>query len=121
MISHLAKGRLDSQKWMFFWKTSEGGAGGGVISDPTNFIADFFGFKMVYFVRKFWKQCPKRGERGGVISNPKNVIANLRKLTHIYKLSRKKRNEDFQNGGGGVKGCLDFFQKNINFGATGCP
>ena len=32
------------------------------------------------------------GERGRVIANPKNFIANLRKLTHIYELSQKKRN-----------------------------
>ena len=38
--------------------------GGGVISDPKNYIADFFGFKTVYFGRKFWKKCPKRGEGG---------------------------------------------------------
>ena len=47
---------------MFFWKRSEGG--GEVISDPKNYIADFFGFETVYFGRKFWKKCPKRG-RGG--------------------------------------------------------
>ena len=60
----------------------------GVIYDPKNYIADFVGFKAVYFGRKFWKKCPKRGE--GVISNPKNFIANLRKLTHIYEFLRKK-------------------------------
>ena len=47
---------------MFFWKTFEGG---GVISGPKNYIADFFGFKTVYFGRKFWKKCPKRGGGGG--------------------------------------------------------
>ena len=34
------KGRLCSQKWMNFRKTSKGGGG---ISDPKNFVADFFG------------------------------------------------------------------------------
>ena len=63
---------------------------GGVIFDPKYYFADFFGFKTVYFGRKFWKKCPKRGGGGGVISNPKNFIANLRKLTHIYELSQKK-------------------------------
>ena len=38
---------------------------GGVISGPKNYIADFFGFKTVYFGRKFWKKCPKRGGGGG--------------------------------------------------------
>ena len=47
---------------MFFWKSSEGG--GGVISGPKNYIADFFGLKTVYFGRKFWKKCPKRGGGG---------------------------------------------------------
>ena len=56
----------------------------------------------------------KGGEGGGVISNPKNFIANLRKLTHIYKFSQKKAQCNFQKwGGGGVKGRLVFFQKNI--------
>ena len=44
---------------MFFWKTSEGG---GVISDPKNYIADFVGFKAVY--KK--AQCNfKKGTGGG--------------------------------------------------------
>ena len=63
---------------------------GGIIFDPKNYIADFVGFKTVYFGRKFWKKCPKRGGGGGVISNPKNFIANLRKLAHIYELSEAK-------------------------------
>ena len=32
------------------------GGGGGVIFDPKNYIADFVGFKAVYFSRKFWKK-----------------------------------------------------------------
>ena len=32
---------------------------GGVISDPKNYIADFFGFKTVYFGPKFWKKMSK--------------------------------------------------------------
>ena len=62
----------------FFAKSPKGG-----VSDPKKFTADFFVFKTVYFGRKFWKKCPKRGEWGGVISNPKKIIANLRKLTHL--------------------------------------
>ena len=42
----------------------------------------------------------KGGKWGGRISNPKNFIAILRKLTHIYELSRKKRNEESKNEGG---------------------
>ena len=64
--------------------------GGGVISDPKNYIADFVGFKAVYFGEKK-AQCnfQKGGERGGVIANPKNFIANLRVLNGF---SGKKRN-----------------------------
>ena len=46
----------------FFGKSPKGG---GVISDPKNYIADFFGFKTAYFGCKFWTKCPKRGEGGG--------------------------------------------------------
>ena len=77
---------------MNFWKTSEGG-GGHFRSKKLH--CRFFGFKTVYFGRKFWKKCPKRGE-GGVISNPKNFIANLRKLAHIYELMQKKAQGNFQ-------------------------
>ena len=41
--------------------------------------------------------------RGGVVSNPKNFIANLRKLAHIYELSQKKAQCNFQKVTGGVK------------------
>ena len=60
-------------------------------------------------------------EEEGVSSNPTNFLANLRKLMHIYDLSQKKRNEDFQKRGVGVKVRLDFFQKDINFGRAGRP
>ena len=48
---------------MFFWKTSEGG--GGVISDPKNYIADFVGFKAVYFGGKKRNVISKKGGDGG--------------------------------------------------------
>ena len=32
------------------------GGKGGAISDPKNYIADFVGFKAVYFGAKFWKK-----------------------------------------------------------------
>ena len=65
---------------VFFEKVRRGG---GVISDPKNFIADLFVFKTGYFGCKFLKKCPKRGERGGVISSPKKIIANLRIFTNF--------------------------------------
>ena len=94
---------------MFFWKTSEGG---GVISDPKNYIADFVGFKAVYFGEKKRNVISKKGGRGGgVIANPKNFIANLRILNGF---SGKKRNVISKKGRGG-QGRLEVFQKNINF------
>ena len=52
----------------------------------------------------------------GVVSNPKNFIANLRKLAHIYELSQKKAQCNFQknDGGGGGQGRLGILQKNIH-------
>ena len=59
---------------------------------------------------------------GGVISNPKNFIANLRKLTHIYKLSQKKAQCNFQKGmGRGVKAVWTFFKKTSKFESTVVP
>ena len=54
----------------------------------------------------------KGGGGGGVISNPKNFIANLRKLTHIYEFSQKKRNVISKNReGGGSKAVWEFSKK----------
>ena len=47
----------------FFGKVLKG-EGGVIISDPKNYIADFVGFKAIYFGSKFWKKCPKRGGKG---------------------------------------------------------
>ena len=55
---------------------------GGVISDPKNYIADFVGFKAVYFGRKFWKKCPKRG--GGDLQSKKSHC----KFTQVTHRSR---------------------------------
>ena len=61
----------------------------------------------------------KEGGRGGVIANPKNFIANLRILNGF---SGKKRNVISKKGrGGGGKGRLEVFQKNIHFWADGRP
>ena len=80
---------------------------GEVIFDPKNYIADFFGFKTVYFGRKFWKKCPKGGGGGGSSPIQKNPF------TQVNVYLQKKRNEIFQKGigGGGGQGHLDFFQK----------
>ena len=44
----------------------------------------------LYLGRKFWKKNVQKGG-GGVLSNPRKFIGYLRKLTHIYEFSRKKR------------------------------
>ena len=64
----------------------------------------------------------KKGGRGGVISNPKNFIANLRKLTHIYELSqKKKRNVISKKGQEGGQGRLEVFKKTSILAATVTP
>ena len=84
--------------------------GEGVISGPKNYIANFVGFKAVYFGRKFWKNVQKGG-RGGVIANPKNPIANLRILKNFLE---KKRNVISKKGREGGQGRLQIFQINIH-------
>ena len=99
----------------FFGKVPKGG--GGIISDPKNYIADFVGLKAVYFGKKGQCNFQKGGERGGVIANPKNFIANLCILTNFLE---KKRNVISKKGrGGGGQGRLEVFQKNIHFWADG--
>ena len=68
----------------------------GVIFGPKNFIADFFGFKMVHFGRKFWKNVQKG----------------------VYDFLRKKRNEISKNqgGGGGQRPFGLFPKKHLNLG-----
>ena len=81
-ISH--KGRLDSSKWMFFWKNSEGGGG---ISDPKNDIADFLVSKQYILVVNFGKMSKKGGGGGGHLQSKKCHC----KFTHIYEFSQKKK------------------------------
>ena len=52
-----------------------------------NYIANFVGFKAVYFGRKFWKTCPKKG--GGHLQSKKFHC----KFTQVKVYLRKKRNE----------------------------
>ena len=60
---------------MFFGKGSKRGV--GVISDPKNYIADFVGFKAVYFGRKFWKKCPTRGRGGHLQSKTSEGVLSI--------------------------------------------
>ena len=55
---------------VFLEKFRRGGR--GVIPDPKNYIADFVGFKAVYFGRKLRNVIFKKWRRGGgVIANQK--------------------------------------------------
>ena len=101
---------MDSPNWMFFWKTSEGGRG-GVISDPKNYIADFFGFKTVYFGRKFWKKCPKRGEGGGGHLQSKKFHCKFTQVNAYLRIFAKKRNVISKNGEGGGQRPFGIFPK----------
>ena len=104
----------------FFGKGPREGGGSFPIQKIT--LQIFLVSKRYILVVNFGKNVQKGG-RGGVISNPKNFIANLRKLTHIYKFSQKKAQCNFQKWGGrgGVKGRLEVFQKNIQFGESSHP
>ena len=105
---------------MFFWKTSEGGGGSFPIQKIT--LQIFLVSKRYILVVNFGKNVQKGGEGGGVISNPKNFIANLRKLTHIYELSQKKAQCNFQKGtGGGVKAVWEFSKKTSILGNPVTP
>ena len=64
------------------------GEGGHIWSK--NYIADFVGFKTVYFGRKFWKKCPKRGGRGGGHLQSKKSLQFFGKLTDILQIFAKK-------------------------------
>ena len=81
-----------------------------VISDPKNYIADFVGFKAVYFGRKFWKKCPKRGGEGGGLRQSKKFHY---KFTHTYEFSGKGRNVIFW--------IRNFSKKTSIFGETVVP
>ena len=92
------RGDRISQTGCFFGKLPKGG-GSFPIQKIT--LQIFLVSKRHILVVNFGENVQKGGEGGGVISNPKNFIANLRKLTHIYKLSQKKLQCNFQKWGGG--------------------
>ena len=77
---------------MNFWKSSK--RGGGVISDPKNFVAKFLAFETPFL--------------GGHFRSKK---------------FRKKNSNIFpkKGGGGGVKGRLELFQKFIDIGTDRRP
>ena len=57
--THSTKGSPSSQKPMNFRKISE--RGGGVISDPKNFVAIFFALERAFLVMNFRKNLRKGG------------------------------------------------------------
>ena len=98
---------------MNFRKISE--RGGGVISDPKNFVAFFFALKTPILVMIFRKNIKK----GGVISDLKNFIANLVLVQPVWE---KNRNIFFRKrGGGGGRGRSEIFRKFIRFGSYRLP
>ena len=110
------KGRPSSQKWMFFWKSSERGGGSFPIQKIT--LQILLVSKRYILVVNFGKNVQKGG-RGGVIANPKNFIANF---SHTYEFSGKKRNV-ISKKGRGMGGSRPFgsFPKNIYICGDGHP
>ena len=97
--------------------------GGGSFPIQKITLQIFLVSKRYILVVNFGKNVQKGG-RGGVISNPKNFIANLRKLAHIYELSQKKAQCNFQKvtgEGGGSRPFGDFTKKTSIFGARDVP
>ena len=72
--------------------------GGGVISDPKNYIADFVGFKAVYFGKKAQCNFQKGGRGGG--SSPIQKIS-LQIYAYLTDFLEKKRNVISKKGRGG--------------------
>ena len=67
----------------------------------------------------FW-ETSKKG--WGVVFNPKIDVADLRPLQRFFSdVFRKKLQYDFQKGGGGIEGRLDFLRKFIRFGSVTLP
>ena len=92
---------------MNFRKTSEVGGGGGVISDPKNFVAVFFGKRGGGSTQIQKNLLQIFGKGGGVHSNPKNFVAD-------FSTSRKKAQHSFPKIGwwGGVQGAIWKFSEN---------
>ena len=68
----LIRGDRRLKFWCFFEKCPKGGR--GVIFDPKDYIADFVGFKTVYFGPKFWKNVQKGGRGGNSLPIPKKSL-----------------------------------------------
>ena len=85
---------------MNFWKSSEGGGGGSFLIQKK--CCSFFCIGI-----------------GGVISYLKKIVAIFFAFERIFG---KNRNIFPEKGAGrGVKGCLELFQKIIDFGRDGLP
>ena len=106
-------------RW-FFWKIQKGrGGGGGGFPLHTIWLQIYciLNIFVLNFGHKFgllWANVRKEG--GHFQSN--SSVASLCKLRHIYK---KNCNKIIRNGGGGLRGCLDFFQTNDHFGDDSRP
>ena len=102
---------------MFFWKQSKGGW--GVIFDPKNSIADFLYSKRYILVLNVGENVRKGGEGGA--SPIQKISLQIYASYRIFTNFRKKKRNVISKNGGGVKGRLEFFQKNIHFGKSERP
>ena len=70
------------------------------------YIADFVGFKMVYFGSKFWKKCPTREGRGGGHLQSKKFHCTFTQVSAYLQTFAKKSAMLFpkRDGGGGGGG-----------------
>ena len=105
------RGRPSTQKFMFFWKR-----GGGHFRSK-NYIADFVGFKAVYFGRKFWKNVQKGGRGGGHRQSKKFHC----KIYAYLQIFWKKRNVIYKKGRGEGGQGQKFSKKTSIFAATFTP
>ena len=107
---------------MNFWKSSKGG---GRISNPEIYIADFGNFKQGFWVWNWYKKFQGSGYVFAtivLISTDINwyylAYASLHKCDHIHY---KKFATYFSKNEGGGKDRLEFFQKIIQFGSGILP
>ena len=100
-------------RW-FFGKVPKGG--GGVISDPKNFVAIFFALETALLVMNFRKNFEIGG---GVISDPKNFVANS--VLVVMTLEKIATFFPKRGGGGGSKAVWNISKNSSILVQTGFP
>ena len=102
---------------VFFGKLQRG----GVISDPKNYIADFVGFKAVYFGEKKRNVISKKWGEGGSSPIQKIFIANLCILNGFSGKKRNVISKKERGEGGGSRPFGSFPKKTSIFAPTVAP